>query len=635
MEKIGLILIIALLFHSSLMAQEMPSLIPYPDNGKYGYCDSSKTIRIQPQWDEAGLFHNEKALVRFKNYLGEGSATCIVDITGHYIVPPEYHWDGNPFAMRLNAHNARNQYGIIDTTGAILIPFLYEKDSYNNYFQVSGNKKLYYMIARKKGKLGIIDSQNKTLLPFIYDRLWEMYAHSGTFFIGWKAKDNNWVIVNLQNNIILKNPNPELSDNVAVTHGFGQEGFLVNEDSLSWSFADTNGYYLLRNKNGNHSFIGTYLYDHSHKKPKLYDQQGNLVLEGAKGDAFQAKNDTLIWYKKLHKKKKHKYFVYSRVYRNYQLKALLPMDSVEHIKKWESRMIVPGYGRDHIILDVPTKMNGYNEFDKDGKIYYVLFGLSSNRYTVFRIEDSPVKQTKWFAVVDTNQHFIITPQDSLLISRYSTADNHFQAYNYNSRQYCLLDSALTLLYCTPYRIKEVRLSDGKYYALVDTNQQRSQRWLKQAASVGRSPEWNMPYGDAGLLLSGPDGNLSEATKALHSITFIPSFAKKNSWIIKTKDENGKTGFTSLNGEPLLTQISFKYNNIYRITGNVFFVNQAPAGDSGILIDSSNHRLHPENISVSPISYSTTINRFSYTRPGDQKKYEFYIGHNGKIFVGVW
>lgn len=74
-------------------ARKLPALIPYEDNGLWGYCDAEGHVVITPQWEKANFFNNGKALV-FYPTTGRDKIFCTVDTKGSYIIPPERHWNG-------------------------------------------------------------------------------------------------------------------------------------------------------------------------------------------------------------------------------------------------------------------------------------------------------------------------------------------------------------------------------------------------------------------------------------------------------------------------------------------------------------------------------------------------------------
>src|SRR5687767_14862590 len=61
------LLTFALSLFCSSFSQKLPSLIPYRKGDKWGYCDSTKKIIIEPKYDWAPLFYKGYARVEADN----------------------------------------------------------------------------------------------------------------------------------------------------------------------------------------------------------------------------------------------------------------------------------------------------------------------------------------------------------------------------------------------------------------------------------------------------------------------------------------------------------------------------------------------------------------------------------------
>ncbi len=77
---------IAILFVwlSLSMAAEarLPDLIPYRKGNLWGYCDSTKRILIEPQWDGVGWFKHDRAIVC------KDDSCAVIDPSGKYMIRP-------------------------------------------------------------------------------------------------------------------------------------------------------------------------------------------------------------------------------------------------------------------------------------------------------------------------------------------------------------------------------------------------------------------------------------------------------------------------------------------------------------------------------------------------------------------
>lgn len=171
----------------STYAQPLPALIPYYNGAAWGYCDSNKKIKIQPQWYEAGLFYDGRAIVKAGRK--DSFTHALINAKGEYIIPPERRWNGElatpPQVLQLNARNAAGKWGLIDSVNNVLIPFLYDVPKgypFRAFFTRRPAWDKLFMVVTKDGKKGVVDSANNTLIPFIYDDIWMSGGTDGMAF---------------------------------------------------------------------------------------------------------------------------------------------------------------------------------------------------------------------------------------------------------------------------------------------------------------------------------------------------------------------------------------------------------------------------------------------------------------------
>jgi hypothetical protein len=81
--KISLFFSLFFLSHI-LFSQALPKLIPYREGKKWGYCDTTGKIILQPQWNSAGLFKNGNAIISINNKYG------LIDTIGKILIEPQY-----------------------------------------------------------------------------------------------------------------------------------------------------------------------------------------------------------------------------------------------------------------------------------------------------------------------------------------------------------------------------------------------------------------------------------------------------------------------------------------------------------------------------------------------------------------
>lgn len=95
-------------------------------NDKIGFMDVNGRIVIQPQFDEAGWFHEGLVGVRLKDKWG------YIDRTGQLVIAPQFDEVGD-FAEGLAAVKLNETWGFIDRLGKIVIPFAFENaDSFDD-----------------------------------------------------------------------------------------------------------------------------------------------------------------------------------------------------------------------------------------------------------------------------------------------------------------------------------------------------------------------------------------------------------------------------------------------------------------------------------------------------------------------
>ena len=171
-------LIILVSFES--YGQPLPALIPYFDGSRWGYCDNANHLVIKPLWDSVSFFTEGRALVYVNK--GKTTATCIIDATGNYIIPPARNWTGDwngKKGQQLNAFDSggtSGKWGMIDTNNNVLVPYEYANPdiisafhSPCNGYQYDETGRRWFLVASKNGKQGVIDDKNKVLVPFQYE----------------------------------------------------------------------------------------------------------------------------------------------------------------------------------------------------------------------------------------------------------------------------------------------------------------------------------------------------------------------------------------------------------------------------------------------------------------------------------
>jgi hypothetical protein len=195
-----LLFIILLYFSNSLQAQPLPALIPFRNGDLWGYCDSNKNIKIEPAFASAQAFYNDRAIITLKE--GKFTVYCLIDTKGNYIIPPEYKWTGMMQTgrkhARLNVINPAAQWGLVDTSGKLVIPMRYSfnQEDYNNgndqqRFHSLPGFPHWFLITRQFEQQGMIDTNGNTLIPFQYDFIRE--PDNSDYLKGWIVRrEGKW-----------------------------------------------------------------------------------------------------------------------------------------------------------------------------------------------------------------------------------------------------------------------------------------------------------------------------------------------------------------------------------------------------------------------------------------------------------
>ncbi len=165
-------------------------------NNKYGYANKKGAVVINPQFDYAVAFNEEKAIVSVGSKvsiidptgkvlvedLGPGSgmyrffnglARCrsldgkygFLDATGKRVIEPDLDV-ADDFEHGRAIASINDRYGLIDKTGKWIVP-----NEYDFFFDLGEG---YYQTKTIEGKAGVVDSTGKTILEPIYDEVFHL-----------------------------------------------------------------------------------------------------------------------------------------------------------------------------------------------------------------------------------------------------------------------------------------------------------------------------------------------------------------------------------------------------------------------------------------------------------------------------
>lgn len=177
-------------------------LIPYVNEGKYGYINTSNKIEINNIYKEADSFHEGVAAVTI-----DGEKFGFIDRKGECVIPFKFDYSCR-FSEGLAAIKIKDKWGYIDHSGDVVIDTLYDRvndfmlgsaivgicigekmevnDEYGNHY--------FY----RKIKYGLVDHNGKLLTPLEYDKIGEL---KGDKYI--VEKDNCFGVIDVVGQVVL------------------------------------------------------------------------------------------------------------------------------------------------------------------------------------------------------------------------------------------------------------------------------------------------------------------------------------------------------------------------------------------------------------------------------------------------
>lgn len=134
------LLLLLVLFYSLTATSQSPIFAARENGKKFGYINDRGEYLIQPQFDDAGAFYDDIAVVLVKKKFG------VINRTGNFVVPAIYddailHAPDGFITVK-----KKDKWGIIDKTGKTVVPFAYSyisvmRSGYAIAGDISKNKK--------------------------------------------------------------------------------------------------------------------------------------------------------------------------------------------------------------------------------------------------------------------------------------------------------------------------------------------------------------------------------------------------------------------------------------------------------------------------------------------------------------
>src|ERR1044072_2193315 len=145
------ILIYFCLAFTTMLEARLPNLIPYRKGNLWGYCDSTKKMILEPQWEDCSFFYQGRASVLLNGKWG------IINSYGKYILGPQWEecwlYRNGTALVRLN-----EKWGMIDSLGNYVL-----RPKYYDLYPLSPTRFVAY---KNKNHAGVIDDHDSTIVPF-------------------------------------------------------------------------------------------------------------------------------------------------------------------------------------------------------------------------------------------------------------------------------------------------------------------------------------------------------------------------------------------------------------------------------------------------------------------------------------
>ena len=252
---------------------------PEVNGGRWGYVDRKGRMAIPPVYSKAERFIDGKAIVSVRN--GNGRSTeekfGVVDTSGKILIPISYHQityqkEGSVGYFTLIS-NTPSQ-GLINRDGKLVVPAIYEKV----YPFSEGLAR-----ARVNGKWGYIDKKGNVVVDFIYE-------DANDYSNGLAAvRNKKWGYIDQEGNYVIS---PQYREAHKFSEGraavrtkmafqyINTSGELISKDLLTDAHPYENGYAVGRKKKwGLMDSTGTWVVNPRYRKLRLDAENGNLFAQ--------------------------------------------------------------------------------------------------------------------------------------------------------------------------------------------------------------------------------------------------------------------------------------------------------------------------------------------------------------------
>lgn len=199
------------------------SLFPVQKNDHWGYITSAGRLVIEPQFDKAHHFVNNRALVRQDGLYG------FVDSTGSVVIPTQYP-DAWHFSEGLAPVQRDSLWGFIDREGTLVVDAQFDLGS--RIIEESRRDSAFRRM-QVDGQYGFRDTTGTVVIPPSFDQAW--YFSEGRARI---RQNDRWGYIDRSGNVVIR---PRFAQAWDFRNGLarvrlddGHMGYIDTSGTLVW-----------------------------------------------------------------------------------------------------------------------------------------------------------------------------------------------------------------------------------------------------------------------------------------------------------------------------------------------------------------------------------------------------------------
>lgn len=198
-------------------------------DGKYGFVDADGNEVLEANFDGVGplIWNGEGLLLRQRDQYG------VIDRRGRIVIPVAYtsiQEAGDLYPEGLLVRGAQG-WGLLDRSGRIIVPVQYAEIRQDTILQSGGY--LVKRIVDRRARWGLVDKDGKERIPCMYQAIMQdtILGSSGVLV----KKDDKWGVIGPDGQAILPVAYDEIQGTI-----FRPEWFIVRKENL-WGIVDKSG----------------------------------------------------------------------------------------------------------------------------------------------------------------------------------------------------------------------------------------------------------------------------------------------------------------------------------------------------------------------------------------------------------